>query len=81
MTKLFKNEGLTAVFCNSLEQAVKKAFSNVTKKTDILFSPGFASFDSFTDYADRGKCFINHVLDLKKARTMTSHNKSLDFAH
>lgn len=81
LAKIFKNDGLSAIFCDSLEKAVKNAFSNVTKNTDILFSPGFASFDSFIDYADRGKSFINHVLDLKKATTMTTHNNSLDFAH
>ena len=81
LEKIFKNDGLSAIFSDSLEQAVKNAFSKVTQKTDILFSPGFASFDSFTDYADRGKSFINHVLDLKKATTMTTHNKSLDFVH
>jgi UDP-N-acetylmuramoylalanine--D-glutamate ligase len=81
LAKIFKNDGLSAILCDSLEQAVKNAFSKVTKKTDILFSPGFASFDSFTDYADRGKSFINHVLDLKKVTTMTTHNKSIDFVH
>lgn len=81
LAKIFKNDGLSAILCDSLEQAVKNAFSAVTKKTDILFSPGFASFDSFTDYTDRGKSFINHVLDLKKVTTMTTHSKSIDFVH
>ena len=68
LTRIFKKDQLPATFCESLELAIKKAFSKVTKKTNILFSPGFASFDSFSDYADRGNSFINHVLDLKKIR-------------
>jgi UDP-N-acetylmuramoylalanine--D-glutamate ligase len=30
----------------------------------VVFSPGFASFDSFSSYADRGKNFISQVLCL-----------------
>jgi len=81
LAKILKKDDLPATFCESLEEAVKKAFSKVTNKTNILFSPGFASFDSFSDYADRGNCFIKLVLDLKKASTMTTHNNKLDFVH
>ena len=75
LSRLFTNESFPSVFCASLEEAVKKAFLAVTQKTNILLSPGFASFDSFKDYTDRGNSFINIVLDLKKIASMTTHNR------
>jgi UDP-N-acetylmuramoylalanine--D-glutamate ligase len=33
----------------------------------VVFSPGFASFDSFRGYAERGKNFISQVLCLKES--------------
>jgi len=44
----------------SVQAARAKAPSNV------LFSPGFSSFDQFSSYAERGKCFIDTVLSLKQ---------------
>ncbi len=35
---------------------------------NVLLSPGFASFDQFSSYDDRGKCFVSIVLSLKNAR-------------
>ena len=81
LSKMLNMNCLSATFCESLEEAVKNAFSNVTSKTNILLSPGFASFDNFRDYADRGNCFIKHVLDLKKATTMNTHRNTLNFVH
>lgn len=75
LSQIFRNEGFPSVWCSSLEEAVKKAFSAVTQKTTILLSPGFSSFDSFKDYTDRGNSFINIVLDLKKIASMATHNR------
>ncbi len=74
-------EGLSINLCESLEDAVNKAFTAVIQKTHILLSPGFASFDSFKDYSDRGNSFIKYVLDLKKLTSVSTHNNSLDFIH
>tara|TARA_A100001015_G_scaffold128042_1_gene142010 strand:- start:1403 stop:2710 length:1308 start_codon:yes stop_codon:yes gene_type:complete len=81
LVKAFQANGLPGTFCNSLEEAVSKAFSAVIEKTDILFSPGFASFDCFKNYSDRGNYFVKCVLDLKKISSMSTHNTSLDFVH
>ena len=60
-------EGIFATFCNSLKEAVIRAYEQVTEHTDVLFSPGFASFDSYSNYSERGKSFVEAVFDLKKA--------------
>ncbi|MBG97954.1 hypothetical protein CL659_02375 [bacterium] len=46
--------------CNSLEKAIQKAKNNGKGKT-ILLSPGTASFDEFTGYAQRGMYFIEKI--------------------
>ena len=51
---------------SSLKNAVKAAFGEADQKANVLFSPGFSSFDQFSSYEDRGKCFERAVLDLKK---------------
>jgi UDP-N-acetylmuramoylalanine--D-glutamate ligase len=60
-------EGILATLCNTLKEAVIRAYEQVTEQTNILFSPGFASFDSYTNYSERGKSFVDAVFDLKKA--------------
>ena len=55
--------------CSSLKEAVLSAFRAATKVADILFSPGFASFDAFSDYAERGNFFEKVVFDLKNRST------------
>ena len=47
-------------------EAVESAFNEANEKTSVLLSPGFASFDQFTDYSERGKIFNQSVLNLKK---------------
>ena len=64
--KTLREQGIVATFCNSLKEAVTRAYEEVTERTTVLFSPGFASFDCFANYAERGKSFVESVFDLKK---------------
>ncbi len=59
-------EGIFATFCKTLGEAVTRAYEQVTEHTNVLFSPGFASFDSYSSYSERGKSFIEAVFDLKR---------------
>ena len=61
-----REQGIVASFCHSLKEAVTRAYEEVTERTNVLFSPGFASFDCFSNYAERGKSFVDSVFDLKK---------------
>lgn len=54
-----------------LEDAVAAAFARAGRGTDVLFSPGFSSFDMFSNYAERGTQFEKAVLNLK---THTENN-------
>ena len=47
--------------CGSLEEAVQTAFAKATVGEHILLSPGFASFDMFRGYDDRGRQFESIV--------------------
>lgn len=49
---------------DSLKRAVESAYFVAEEGDNILFSPGFASFDMFKNYADRGNCFMEVVLGL-----------------
>ena len=63
-----KNHGLWSVLCEDLKDAVTSAIRFATSPMDILFSPGFSSFDQYKNYQERGKHFEDIVLDLKKGR-------------
>jgi UDP-N-acetylmuramoylalanine--D-glutamate ligase len=62
--------GLPTKIFGELAQAVKAAFEDVREATDILFSPGFSSFDTYSDYSERGKTFVRYVLQLKDSTRM-----------
>ena len=63
--KILSSIGLRALVFNDLAKAVGAAFDDVCEATDVLFSPGFASFDAYSNYASRGKSFVDIVLRLK----------------
>ncbi len=64
---LLRSSEIVATVCGSLEEAVCGAFASAKGKSQIVFSPGFASFDMFADYLERGNLFNRIVFDLKKS--------------
>jgi UDP-N-acetylmuramoylalanine--D-glutamate ligase len=53
----FSKEGVKPERAKSLEEAVKKAKELAEEGDVVLLSPGCASFDEFTSYAERGDYF------------------------
>lgn len=51
--------------CTTLEEAVQKAAANSRDGDHVLLSPGFASFDMFKSYEDRGNQFEQLVNNLR----------------
>lgn len=49
--------GMKAAHCENLRDAVTRAFRDAREGDNILLSPGFASFDQFKSYEDRGDQF------------------------
>ncbi|MDW8095433.1 MAG: UDP-N-acetylmuramoyl-L-alanine--D-glutamate ligase [Aquificaceae bacterium] len=58
-------QGCQVYIANSLEEAVRNAFSVAKPGDVVLFSPACASFDMFRDYKERGEKFKELVLSLK----------------
>ena len=50
-----------ATACGSLEDAVRSAWARAVAGDHVLLSPGFASFDMFRGYDDRGRQFESLV--------------------
>lgn len=63
--KLLAAMGSPVTICENLAKAVKAAYDDARDASDVLFSPGFASLDSFSGYEERGKTFVDLVLNLK----------------
>jgi len=61
---LLRSHQLSVTACGSLEEAVRAAFAQATTGDHILLSPGFASFDMFRGYDDRGHQFESIVQNL-----------------
>jgi UDP-N-acetylmuramoylalanine--D-glutamate ligase len=64
----FEAVGLPYVICPTLEHAVRAAAAAAQPSGEVLLSPGFASFDMFLSYEDRGDRFEKAVNDLNALR-------------
>jgi UDP-N-acetylmuramoylalanine--D-glutamate ligase len=53
--------GLPHSVCADLNEAVQRAAALASAGDNILLSPGFASFDQFKNYEDRGRQFVSLV--------------------
>ena len=53
--------GLRHTVCGNLSEAVTRAAELAVAGDNILLSPGFASFDQFKSYEDRGKQFVGFI--------------------
>ncbi len=69
LARVFHTRGAPATVCENLREAVERAHQAGRQggPSAVLFSPGFASFDMFHDYAERGLAFEQAVLSLKAA--------------
>lgn len=54
------------VWCESLAEAVVRAYAAAEAGDAVLLAPGCASFDMFKDYADRGESFKREVARLAR---------------
>lgn len=58
--------GVSAIrLCAGMQEAVHEAYTFAPSGASILLSPGFASLDMFSGYAQRGESFQSVVLGLK----------------
>lgn len=60
-----RRQKIPAEAFKGLDAATTAAMRESRAPADIVFSPGFASFDQYTSYADRGDAFKRIVLNLK----------------
>ncbi len=58
--------------CGDLENAVRRAAEIAPRGGNVLLSPGFASFDQFRNYEDRGEQFEKLVHDRATATGVSS---------
>ncbi|PWU07667.1 MAG: UDP-N-acetylmuramoyl-L-alanine--D-glutamate ligase [Verrucomicrobia bacterium] len=68
LARICEGYGIRAGVYHSLEDAVEAAFNDelVDEIKDIVFSPGFASFDMYANAEERGFFFEKKVLELKR---------------
>jgi UDP-N-acetylmuramoylalanine--D-glutamate ligase len=62
--------GVAYTLCNSLEEAVMAAAATAVPGDHVLLSPGFASFDMFRNYEDRGEQFERIARSLPAAASL-----------
>jgi len=65
MARALAELGVPAETTADLAQAVRRAWELCPPGASVVFSPGFASFDLFKNYRDRGEQFCRAVLGLK----------------
>ena len=51
--------------CNTMDVAVKKAFSEAECGDTVLLAPAAASFDQYSSFEERGKAFEHEIKKLK----------------
>ena len=61
LENFFANKNIPFSSCNSLKDAVNKAYEVAEKGDTVLLSPCCASFDLFKNYEDRGRQFKDAV--------------------
>ena len=68
LNEAFSNLGKKSGYYPNLADAIRASFrlSEGQNGVNILFSPGFASFDQFDSYRDRGKFFQKSIFSLLK---------------
>lgn len=59
-----RDQAVPITVCDSLRDAVLRAFRAASSGDHVVLSPGFASFDMFTGYDDRGRHFETIVAEL-----------------
>ena len=74
LMKNFSQLGVNAEICESLKMAIFQSYEAARQLNPVLFSPGFASFDMFFSYIERGNSFEALVFDLKSASQVTTKN-------
>ena len=68
LNEAFLKIGKECSYYPQLDEAIQAGLhlSNGQNEVSILFSPGFASFDQFNSYSDRGKFFQKTIFSLLK---------------
>ncbi|RME67169.1 MAG: UDP-N-acetylmuramoyl-L-alanine--D-glutamate ligase [Verrucomicrobia bacterium] len=64
LERLLRAEAVPVIRCNTLREATERAFSRAVRGDNVVLSPGFASFDLFKSYEDRGRQFEAAVAQL-----------------
>lgn len=67
MKAVFEAAGRPCTVFKSIDEAVSAAFDCAEGESEIVLSPGFASLDQFSGYAERGIRFEKAVLSLKNS--------------
>lgn len=70
LKRLIESEGRRAYACDSMDEAISLACEMSAAGDNVVLSPGFASFDMFENYVQRGLAF-------RKAIDCTANQKSI----